>query len=216
VDPAIGTGSQHDYFAACVVGLISAGADGGTGAQPVAGMNGGRGDRPTCQLSADEAVRPTECTFFVLDVLRQQSRFPDQLAALDALCRRWRPRLVAIESVAYQAALSQAAWDAGLPVVAQSEHRPKPVRIEAAAVHAAHGRLVLPLGAAWLPAFLTEAVEYPAGAHDDQLDALARALETGLALLRGGGEVLGADTQRGMPREAYGFAPVRGDWRRGF
>jgi len=45
-------------------------------------------------------------------------------------------------------------------------------------------------------AFRTEAAEYPAGSHDDQLDALARALEAGLPLIAGGGEVQSAGPQR--------------------
>lgn len=45
--------------------------------------------------------------------------------------------------------------------------------------------MFLPIAAGWSAAFRQEAAEYPAGSHDDQLDALARALETGLPLIGG-------------------------------
>jgi predicted phage terminase large subunit-like protein len=89
--------------------------------------------------------------------------------------------------VAYQAALAQEALSAGLPAIALSDTRPKALRIEAAAVQAAHGALLLPTAGAWVAEFRSEALAYPAGRHDDQLDALARALETGLPLIRPAG-----------------------------
>jgi len=154
VDPAIGTGAHHDWFAACVVGVQRA---------------------------------PGECRrIYVLDMLRLKARFPEQLAALEHLARHWRPRLIGIEGVAYQAALGQAAWDLGLPVRTQSEARSKAVRIEAAGVHVARGNVLLPLDQPWAADFRSEAAGYPAGAHDDQLDAFARALETALGLPGGG------------------------------
>ncbi len=164
VDPAIGGGAHHDWFACCTVGLA-----------------------PAC--SGPPRI-------IVLEVLRLRVRFAEQLNALARIARHWRPRLIGIEGVAYQAALGQAAWDRGLPVRTMAESRAKAVRIEAAGVHVAAGRVHLPVGESWTGQFRAEAADYPAGAHDDQLDAFARAVETALALGTGAGPVVAGATQR--------------------
>ena len=167
VDPAIGEGRRHDYFAAVVIGLAT-----------------------------DAASDMAEPLIYVLDVLRLKVPFSTQLEQLSRLTRQWLPRVVGVEAVAYQQALAQAAWDRGLPVRALGAARSKAARIETAAVPVADGRVLLPAVAPWVAAFRTEAAEYPAGSHDDQLDALARALEAGLPLIAGGGEVQSAGPQR--------------------
>lgn len=172
VDPAIGEGDRHDYFAACVVGVV----------------------RP-----ADSIAGGSDFRIYVLDVQQVRARFSEQLEALTELARRWRPRLIGVENVAYQAALSQAAVSRGLPVMGLTETRPKPVRIEAAAVHSARGQVFLPVVAPWTAAFRAEAADYPAGRHDDQLDAFARATEVALSLLPGG-----LDLQSGGRRDTSG------------
>jgi len=178
VDPAIGQGDRHDYFAACVVGV-----------------------------AGDSAKQ-----IYVLEVLRIRQRFADQLESLLRLARQWRPRLVAVENTAYQAALSQVAWEAGLPVKGMVEQRPKAVRIEAAAVHAAQGRVHLPVTATWVADFRSEALDYPAGRHDDQLDAFARALEAALSLGSGGPiECAPAKRGDGLPG---GFSTDHKDWQK--
>jgi predicted phage terminase large subunit-like protein len=124
---------------------------------------------------------------YVLEVTRGRFRFSQQLDLLTGLWHRWRPRLIGIESVAYQASLAHAVIDRGLPVRQITGARSKLARIEAAAVHAARGKLYLPLDSAWGRDFVREALEFPAGEHDDQLDALAYAVETALPLAGGGG-----------------------------
>lgn len=167
VDPAIGEQARHDWFVALVLGL----------------------GRPAEPAGAPPLV-------YVLDVLRLKAPFAEQLKQLGALARAWLPQRIGIEAVAYQAALAQAAWDAGLPVLALAAQSRKWARIEAAALHQAEGRLFLPVSGAWVAAFRQEAAEYPVGSHDDQLDALARALEAGLPLAGGAWEVLSAGARR--------------------
>jgi predicted phage terminase large subunit-like protein len=174
VDPAIGEQAQHDWFAAVVLGLVRAGEAGWQ-------LHDGQGALPLV---------------YVLDVLRLKRPFAEQLSQLTALARRWLPRVIGIEAVAYQAALAQAAWDAGLPVQSVSGTSRKYARIEAAAVHQADGRMLLPIAGAWVAAFRQEAAEYPAGSHDDQLDALARALEVGLPLIGGAWPIATAGAAR--------------------
>jgi predicted phage terminase large subunit-like protein len=174
VDPAIGEQAQHDWFAAVVLGLTRV-ADAGWRVPEA------RGALPLV---------------YVLDVLRFKRPFAQQLSQLTALARRWSPRAIGIEAVAYQAALAQAAWDAGLPVRPVSGASRKFARIETAAVHQADARMLLPSAGAWVASFRQEAAEYPAGSHDDQLDALARALEVGLPLIGGAWDVASAGAAR--------------------
>lgn len=173
VDPAIGEQAQHDWFAAVVLGLARA--------EDAAWHRQGQGALPLV---------------YVLDVLRLKRPFAEQLCQLTALAKRWSPRAIGIEAVAYQAALAQAAWDAGLAVRPVSGASRKFARIEAAAVHQADGRMLLPSAGAWVATFRQEAAEYPAGSHDDQLDALARALEVGLPLIGGAWNIAAAGAAR--------------------
>ena len=106
--------------------------------------------------------------------------------------------------MAYQAALSQAAWDRGLPVRAMPETRAKRVRIEAAAVQVSRGRVLLPVDAGWTAQFRSEAADFPAGRDDDQLDAFARAMEAGLSLA--GSAVIDSAGARGFSPAKDGFA----------
>ncbi len=161
VDPAIGEQRQHDWFCAAAIGLARSAA------------------------ARDSATADAGPRIYILEVLRVKRPFAQQLELLTALAKRWVPRRIGIEAVAYQAALAQAAWDTGLPVTALGGLSRKWARIETAAVHQAQGRMLLPIAAGWSAAFRQEAAEYPAGSHDDQLDALARALETGLPLIGG-------------------------------
>jgi len=199
VDPAIRQREEADYFAAVVVGITEKVEEAGLGARaslPVIhgdetdgggpGQNGGQGRPPS-------SAKPR---IYVLEVLRLRERFSEQLAELARLAARWLPRVIGIEATAYQEALAQAAIDQGLPVKPLRSSRPKAVRIAAASTHSSQGRMYLPLQGAWVSEFRAEAEQYPAGGHDDQLDALARALEAGLPLLGGNAEVVAAERRR--------------------
>ncbi len=168
VDPAIGEGEQHDYFAAIVLGIAQ------------------------------------DSRIFVLDIARVKKRFPDQLKLLENLAECWSPVLIGVESVCYQTALAQMAVERGLPVKELKASQPKAVRINVAAVHAARGRLHLPANTTWLEDFISEAADYPAGAHDDQLDALARALEIGMPLAGSSGSPI--DTAPSQRNAVRGFS----------
>jgi predicted phage terminase large subunit-like protein len=201
VDPAIGADSLADWFAACVVG-VRIDEDGDEGAR----IDPGGAGVPARDWLAGTAARltnteihialPLSPRVYVLDMVRERLRFAEQLEVLERLALAYQPARIGIESVAYQAALSQAALDRGLPVVAQNETRGKRVRIEAVGVHSARGGVLLPTIAPWTAAFRAEAGDYPSGRHDDQLDAFARAVELALPLARGAGGISVAETQR--------------------
>ena len=137
----------------------------------------GGGLRSDWFCAAVLGIDDTGQRLFLLDMQRGRLRFNEQLELLSRLNRRWRPQGIGIENVAYQAVLSQAALERGLPAVPLPARTSKELRIEAMAVQVQRGRLALPDCGAWLAPFMEEALCYPAGAHDDQLDALARAME---------------------------------------
>jgi hypothetical protein len=124
---------------------------------------------------------PFRC--YILEVARVRGRFSDQLALLQDINRRWRPRVVGIETVAYQEVLAQAAADHGLVVAELKGQRLKAGRIENLSVAASRGALFLPAGQRWVREFCDEAWAWPLAGHDDQLDALAWALRLGLQRL---------------------------------
>ena len=171
VDPAIGADSLADWFAACVVGV-------------------------RIDEYGEQACLPLTPRVYILDMVRERLRFAEQLETLERLALAYQPSRIGIESVAYQAALSQAALDRGLPVAAQAETRNKRVRIEAAGVHCARGCVYLPTVASWTAAFRAEAGDYPSGRHDDQLDAFARAVELAIPMAHGIGGIATSEYQR--------------------
>ncbi|MCB1219271.1 MAG: phage terminase large subunit [Planctomycetales bacterium] len=137
----------------------------------------GQGDRHDWFCAAVLGTDDAGQRLFLLDMQRARLRFAEQIALLERLNELWRPQRIGIENTAYQAVLSQAALDRGLPAVPLPAHSRKELRLDAMAVQVQRGRLAIPDSAHWLAAFLEEALHYPAGAHDDQLDALARAME---------------------------------------
>jgi predicted phage terminase large subunit-like protein len=169
VDPAIGEERQHDFFAAAVIGIR----------EPLAAQG-----------------LPRAC---VLEVLHHKQPFAQQLQTLTALAEKWLPSVVGIESIAYQAALKQSAFELGLPAVELKGAKAKAARIETLAALVEAGRVALPAHGPWVARLREEACQYPSGKHDDQLDALARALEAA-ALLPGGGEAFSAEGRRGKPK----------------
>jgi predicted phage terminase large subunit-like protein len=158
----------------------------------------GSGLRNDWFCAAVLGVDDTGQRLFLLEMQRSRLRFNEQLELLTQLNRRWRPQSIGIENVAYQAVLSQAALDRGLPAVPLPARSSKELRIEAMAVQVQRGRLALPDCGAWLAPFMEEALQYPAGAHDDQLDALARAMEVAPQQAGGTGELPLATGRRGM------------------
>ncbi len=158
---------------------------------------------------------------FLLELRRGRLRFAEQLELLSELNRRWRPQLIGIENTAYQAALSQSALERGLPAVPLPAHSRKELRIGVMAAQVQRGRLALPDTAPWLADFLEEALHYPAGAHDDQLDALARAMEVAPLAAGGSAELPRTSGRRRMLASLATAAGVdadaeAGSWLSGF
>jgi predicted phage terminase large subunit-like protein len=83
--------------------------------------------------------------------------------------------LLKVESIGYQAALIQALVHRGLPVEPVHPDKDKVTRASAAGALYKQGKVFHRLGASWLHDFEAELLAFPAGEHDDQVDALAYA-----------------------------------------
>lgn len=134
----------------------------------------------------------------LLDLVRARMEGPDIVPAIRRAAARWKLSTVWIERVAYQLALVQEARRAGLPVRELSPDRDKVARALPATALAEGGRLWLPSAASWLADFEAEVLSFPAGAHDDQVDALAYAVG-----------VIGGLVHRDAPHLAARDAPGR-------
>ncbi len=116
-----------------------------------------------------------EKDLLLLDLVRVRMEGPDQVPLIRRVYERWRPGYLAIERVAYQLALVQAARRDGLPVRELKADRDKVSRALPAAARVEAGAVYFRSGAPWLGVLEDELLAFPTGAHDDQVDVLAYA-----------------------------------------
>jgi hypothetical protein len=93
------------------------------------------------------------------------------------LAERWRPHYLLVEDAASGQSLVQT-LRAGtrLPVKAIKVDRDKESRAAAILPLIESGKVFLPQGAEWVAQFVDECASFPAGAHDDCVDALTQVL----------------------------------------
>lgn len=113
-------------------------------------------------------------TVYVLDAYRERLKFFQQLEKVQEFAKRWNPGAIAVESVQYQAVLAQELMrTTTLPIVPVAPSRDKLVRFQPMVGRYGHG-FVRHLAS--LPAeFEDELLSFPAGDHDDFVDALGYA-----------------------------------------
>jgi predicted phage terminase large subunit-like protein len=113
----------------------------------------------------------------VVDVIRGQWEIPELVKRLHAFRQKWHGAPVAVESVGGFKSVPQSlrSLDSRLRVVEITPRGDKYLRAQAAAAAWNNGRLTIPLGASWVPAFVDEFMEFSGGGdlHDDQVDALS-------------------------------------------
>jgi predicted phage terminase large subunit-like protein len=113
-------------------------------------------------------------TIYVLDAYRARLKFHQQLEAVKEYGEKWSPGAIAIEAIQYQAVLAQELLrTTTLPVVPVTPSKDKLTRFQPMVGRYAHGFVRhLPT----LPeAFTEELLSFPAGDHDDFVDALGYA-----------------------------------------
>lgn len=100
------------------------------------------------------------------------------MAAIRAAAADWAPRLVLVEdSAAGQSAVQELRRLSDLPVVAVPPRGSKVSRAEAVQSLFESGRVLFPANAgSWRDELVEELAGFPAGRHDDQVDALVYAI----------------------------------------
>jgi len=131
----------------------------------------------TADYSAAAVIGVGKAGYYVLDVWRGRVEFPELRRMVEVLAAKWNPERVIIEDKASGQSLIQALRvETRLAVTAVRVDSDKVSRANAVTALVEAGRVFLPERAEWLSDFLEEAANFPAGAHDDQVDALVHAL----------------------------------------
>ena len=134
----------------------------------------------------------------ILDVLRlHQPTFKQQIEAVIQQVDKWRPVACGIEAIQYQQALYQAVLDkrAEFATVLRKikVSRDKVVRAIRLSNAYETGRVYHPIAGTtqWLPDYELELIQFPLGAHDDQVDAATLATNMAFDVMH---EVVGRGT----------------------
>jgi len=113
----------------------------------------------------------------ILEVAVQRAEYPTLKRAIVAQAERFAPHAILIEDKASgQSLLQDLRRETALPLIAILPKGDKVTRVVQVTGILESKRVALPKVAPWLAAFETELMEFPNGAHDDQVDALAQYL----------------------------------------
>ena len=116
-------------------------------------------------------------TFYLLAVHRKKLEYPQLRSFIYTLWDLERPNHIVIEDTSAGQALIQEMKALGVPgVVAFTPRKDKEMRLMSVSALFESGRVLLPVSAPWLEAFLYEMNTFPHGAHDDQVDSVSQAL----------------------------------------
>ena len=118
---------------------------------------------------------------YVVDIMRGKYDFPELKQRLIRLNNRWRGkglRAMYIEDKASgQSLLQELKRESGISVIPYKVVHDKVARVNAILPLVEGGRVFLPETSEWLDEFIDEAVTFPGGNHDDQVDALTIAVD---------------------------------------
>ncbi|WGU42068.1 MULTISPECIES: phage terminase large subunit [unclassified Phenylobacterium] len=116
--------------------------------------------------------------YYLLDVVRDRLEAPDLRRTIVDVAMRWEADTTIIEDTELGRALGQDLRRAGLlrPILIRPYHE-KRVRLEAQSARFEAGQVHLPHEAPWLGEYVRELLAFPAGKHDDQVDATSQALD---------------------------------------
>jgi predicted phage terminase large subunit-like protein len=116
--------------------------------------------------------------YYLVHCWRERAEFPDLKRQALALAEIWKPNAVLIEDAASGQSLIQSLQaETRLPILPVKPLGDKIARASAISPLVEAGRVHLPESASWLADFLDEISSFPAAPHDDQVDALAQALQ---------------------------------------
>lgn len=117
---------------------------------------------------------PKHGDLYLLHVDRGRWGGPEILRRMRELVGHWKLRALYTEYTAFHKQLGEIALQQGIPLSWVKADADKQSRSVQAAVVMQHGRLYLAKGARWLPMFVAEVLQFPAG-RDDLVDNLSYA-----------------------------------------
>jgi predicted phage terminase large subunit-like protein len=149
--------------------------------------------------------------FFVLDCWRRKVEFPELLAAVRAEAAEWNPEAILVEDAAAgQSAIQALKRESALAIVPVKPEGSKIARAESVSPLLEAGKLLLPaVSPSWIGQLVEELVSFPAGRHDDMVDALVYALAR-LRTHSGQGNA-SMDWEPGGLRESFPDEPLSHD-----
>lgn len=113
---------------------------------------------------------------FVLDNFTAFLTFTETVHKILELRDKWRPTRILVEDKANGSAIIDMLRQKVSGVVAINPEGGKESRASAVQPMIESGHVLLPDGAPWLIDYISEFATFPAGSHDDQVDALSQAL----------------------------------------
>ena len=120
--------------------------------------------------------RDADGRVFILDVWRGQVEAPALGRQVLMLAERHQPRWVVMEDAGAGAMLLQQIRGRRLPMIPVTPVKDKRFRAGVVAPLVERGDVRLPVYAPWLEDFMGELLGFPAGRHDDQVDAFVHLL----------------------------------------
>lgn len=115
---------------------------------------------------------------YVKDVSVMKLEYPDLKRAVLTQAEKHAPEIILLEDKASgQQLIQDLRKHSALPIVPCVPRADKLTRVHAISAMIEAGRLTLLKNAPWLAGFEAEMFQFPAGAHDDQVDALTQALQ---------------------------------------
>jgi predicted phage terminase large subunit-like protein len=116
----------------------------------------------------------------LLDMRRGKFEGPDQDAILETLWASWRPyglMFLGIESAGYQLSMVQRMRRRGMAIMPLEAKDDKYARAVTAAIYARGEKLFVPASPQpWKAEYVSELLNYPNAAHDDQVDMTSYAV----------------------------------------
>lgn len=110
------------------------------------------------------------------EIIRYRIDPASHLNLIKEIYENYKPVLIGIESVQYQASLVKMAMQKGYPIKELRPDTDKLTRSLPAAARIEAGQIYFRKNAPWLDEFEKELLEFPTSKHDDQVDALAYAV----------------------------------------
>lgn len=139
-----------------------------------------------------------ESGYYLISRFKKKVDFPTLEKTAILLANQYKPQQIFIEDKASGQSLIQVLRKrTTLPIKAVKADRDKVARLNAVSGYIEAGRLILPEGEPWLEDYIEELTTFPAGKHDDQVDATVHFLMN---------IALGRDT----PHQAHGNGSILG------